>query len=244
MGDVVVKPENVIVWDLDGTLGQFSSMPMREGGEPITVLLRHGLADALRDLSAAGVVHTVLTMATPLYAEMVLHGTGLRPFFRFVEGQGQRYKGDAAGIGAALGLSADDLPHRMLFIGDHPYNDAPKDRRVLFHFEPQAMARSARDVGRMVHHLLNVGQGSFQRGFESLMGQPSLWNRLWSRKPETRPIEVDVPGVGRLGLAERAEDCSVIWFAQPSQPPVEPTRHEILPSEVLAQIRNDLPGPG
>ena len=237
-----MKPETVIVWDLDGTLGHFSSMPIRESSERITVLLRHGLADALRDLSAAGIVHTVLTMATPLYAEMVLRGTGIRPFFRMVEGQGQRYKGDAAGIGTALGLSDEELPHRMLFIGDHPYNDAPRDRRVLFHFEPQAMSRSARDVAHLVFHLLNVGQGSFQRGFESLLGQPSWWNSLWSRKPESRLIEVDVPGVGRIGLAERAEDCSIIWFAQPPQSAVEPTRHDLLPSELLAEIRNDQSG--
>jgi len=236
-----MKPETVIVWDLDGTLGLFSSLPAHDSSsEPITVLLRQGLANALRDLSAAGVVHTVLTLASPVYAEVVLRGTGLRSFFWRVEGQGQRYKGDAAGIGAALGLSAADLPHRMLFVGDHPCNDQPTDPRVLFHFEPQALARPAQQLARLIQHLLNQGQGSFQRGFESLLGQPSWWRRILGQKGQPRQTEVDVPEVGRVGLAERAEDCPVIWFAHSPQPPVEPSLHQLIPADLMKQVRHDL----
>jgi hypothetical protein len=238
-----MKPEHVIVWDLDGTLGQFTGMPVRDdSSEPITVLLRHGLADALRDLTSSGIMHTVLTLATPIYAEVVLRATGVRPFFCRVEGQGQRFKGDAAGIGTALGLSEEELPHRMLFIGDHPYNDAPTDRRVLFHFEPRALSRSAGDVACLVQYLLNAGQGSFQRGFQSLMGQPTWWDRLWARNSQQRQIEVEVPEVGYLGLAERNQDCPVICFVHPPQPAVEPTWHEVNPAELIAQVRNDLLG--
>src|SRR5262249_31791755 len=144
----------VIVWDLDLTLGDFSALSRQpDSVDPITVLVRPGLAETLRTLAAADFIHTVLTLATPLYAEIVLRGTGLRRLFERVEGLTQRLKGDAAGLGYALGIPEDERPHRMLFVGDHPLFDAPQDGRVLFHIEPHALSRPAADLARLVLHL-------------------------------------------------------------------------------------------
>src|SRR5262245_10675786 len=130
-------PRYVIVWDLDNTLGEFTALHVQgECPSPVAVRVRPGLAGALRQLSEAGFVHTLLTLATPLYAEMVLRATGLRPFFSRVDGFGQRGKGDAAGLGNVFGLTAEQRPHRMIFIGDHPLFDEPRDPRVVFHLEP------------------------------------------------------------------------------------------------------------
>src|SRR5205085_7437282 len=116
-----------------------------DSANPVTVRVRPHLREALEALSAAGFRHTLLTLATPLYAELVLHALGVRALFERVEGQGQRGKGDVAGIAAEMGIADEDLPHRMLFIGDHPLHDEPRDPRVLFHLEMFGLERSARD---------------------------------------------------------------------------------------------------
>jgi hypothetical protein len=229
----------VIVWDLDLTLGDFSALSQQPGSTgPVTVRIRPGMAEALRALSEAGFLHTVLTLATPLYAEIVLRATGLRQFFTRVEGLTQRPKGDAAGIAAELGIGESDRPHRMLFVGDHPFFDAPQDRRVLFHLEPFALTRSADELTRLVLHLRDSGGGSLRQGFDRLVRHRVWWQRLWPmrRAAGDKPIQRSLPGIGDLLLLACAERCHVIGFCKPPEPGRAPAEHSFVPAEVMAQV--------
>src|SRR5439155_6694840 len=160
----------VLVWDLDGTLGDFEALrqfPL-DGrlSEDLYVRVRAGLAAALAALAKEGFTHTLLTLATPRYAEIALRSAGLRECFDLVEGLGQRGKGDAAGIGEALGLPSEQRGDRMLFVGDHPLFDAPRDPRVVFHLEPHALLRGAGDLAALVLHLRGQGDGSLRSGVD------------------------------------------------------------------------------
>jgi hypothetical protein len=232
---------HVIVWDLDLTLGDFSALHHHnEGQGPVTVTIRPGMAETLRELVAAGFVHTVLTLATPLYAETALRATGLREFFGRVEGVGQRDKGDAAGIGGALGIPQSDRPHRMMFVGDHPLFDAPQDPRVLFHLEPFALARPAGELLRLVLHLRDTGDGSFRRGFERTADQRTGWRRWWpfgARVPVNQPMRRSLPGVGDLLLLACEDRCPVVGFENRPSAEIVPTEFRFVPEEVMAPIR-------
>jgi hypothetical protein len=234
----------VIVWDLDLTLGDFSALSQQPGSpSPITVQVRPGIAEALRTLSEAGFLHTLLTLATPLYAEIVLRATGLRQFFVRVEGLAQRLKGDAAGIAAELGIGENDRPHRMLFVGDHPLFDAPQDLRVLFHLEPFALSRPAEELTRLVLHLRDSGRGSLRRGFDRLVRQRAWWKKLWPAQwfgaARDRPVPRSLPGVGDLLLLACAERWHVIGFRQAPEPGQAPAEHSFVPAEVMAQVESE-----
>jgi hypothetical protein len=200
-------PPYIIVWDLDRTLGEFSALEGAEDGEPVTVRLRPGLDEALERLSAAGFAHVVLTLATPSYAELALQGTGLRARFVEVAGAGQRRKGDARGIAETHGLLEGEIPDRMIFVGDHPWNDAPTDHRVVFHIEPFALRRPAEPLAALILELLRRGEGSLRRGFDALVSAapPGVLSGT---------VRHDLPGVGQVLLAPRVDDCPVIIFAE------------------------------
>jgi hypothetical protein len=231
---------HVIVWDLDLTLGDFSALNcIGDPAGPVTVKVRPGLERTLRKLSEAGFTHTLLTLASPLYAEMALRGAGIRPFFVRVEGLGQRYKGDAAGIAGALGIPENDLPHRMVFVGDHPIFDAPQDPRILFHLEPMALSRPARDLRRLIVHLRDSGNGSFRQGFDRVARQRTGWRRLWPFQPPLRsdtPVRRSLAGVGDVLLLAGGERCPVIAFKDPPALCEEPSVHTFDAGEMIAQI--------
>jgi hypothetical protein len=239
-----VTDPHVIVWDLDNTLGDFSALH-RQGDrtKPIRVRIRPGLADALAELSRAGFVHTLLTLATPLYAEVALRGTGLFDAFARVEGLGQRGKGDAAGVAAALGIPDEQRPHRMLFVGDHPLFDEPRDPRVVFHLEPLALTRPADQLTRLVLHLRDTGSGSLRRGFDHLHGNPPWWRRLWPVRADGRagPVRRTVPGAGDVALLRRPDACPVIGFATAPEPPAVAAEHDFVPAALTLRVRAGLP---
>ena len=233
-----------IVWDLDGTVGDFEALHRQgECAAPITVRVRPHLAEVLRSLGEEGFVHTVLTRASPLYAEVALRATGLRPFFARVEGQGQRDKGDAAGLAKILDIPEDELPHRMIFIGDLPVFDEPQDPRVLFHLEPCFMERSARELQRLVLRLREAGGGSLRQGFD-LLGNPVRWWQwlipLTPKMPAGKPLRCAVPGVGQLILMIRKDGCPIILFENRADPPGEPTAHHFVPAELVPQVRAEV----
>lgn len=241
-----MSDRQVIVWDLDLTLGDFAALDRREeAAGPVPLRLRPGMAEALGALAAAGFRHAVLTLASPRYAETALRGTGLRDYFELVEGLGQRAKGDAAGVGADLGVGEAERPHRMLFVGDHPLFDAPQDPRVLFHLEPFALSRPAADLVRLVLHLRDVGGGSLRSGFDRLIRRRAGWSRLWplrSRIPWDRPVRRFVPGVGDLLLLACRERCPVIGFENRPEPGAPPAEFPVVPAEVTVGVHLD-PGP-
>jgi hypothetical protein len=243
-GGARVNRPHVIVWDLDRTLGDFTALQQQgESAGPVTVQVRHGLHQALHTLTEAGFVHTVLTLATPLYAEIVLRGTGLRQHFVLVEGLGQRDKGDAAGIAADLGIAPGERPHRMLFVGDHPLFDEPRDVDVLFHLEPCGLMRPAEELARLVVHLREAGGGSLRHGFDALARQTAWWRRLWparARPAEDALLRRSVPGIGDLVVVPRANACPVIAFALPPDAPAVPAVCSFVPAELLAQVEAEL----
>jgi hypothetical protein len=224
----------VIVWDLDGTLGDFSALEKQaDANEPVRILVRAGLAEALRDLSAAGFVHTLLTVASHRYAEIVLRGTGLTPYFDRVEGRGERGKGDAAGIGTLLGLPENAWPDQMLFVGDRLMFDEPQDPRIVFHLELCALTRSADDLRRLVLHLRDRGGGSLRCGFDRLGSERTGWKKFWpwtGPLPVGKPVRRSVAGVGDLVLAVRAEGCPVIGFEKPPELSYPASEHLLVPA--------------
>jgi hypothetical protein len=197
-----VSSPYVVVWDLDRTLGLFDALEHEHDAREVTVFLRPGIADAIHELSRAGFTQTVLTLATSRYAEVALRGTGLRDYFVEVAGVGQRAKGDAEGIGDLLGVPAKDRPHRMFFIGDHPLFDAPEDSGVVFHLEPNALNRHARDVVRLIATLRELGSGSLRKGFDQLVGKPK----------DAKAIQLEHAALGALLLVPRRDQCPVICF--------------------------------
>jgi hypothetical protein len=222
----------LIVWDLDGTLGDFSALLNRGNStEPVTLRVRPGLADTLRELADAGFAHTLLTLATSRYAELALAGAGLRPFFSRVEGVGQRDKGDAAGLGSAMGLSEEDRPHRMLFVGDHPHYDEPRDRRVVFHLEFCTLSRPARELQNLILNLRDGGNGSIRGGFDRLLRQVPWWRQLLRRPRPGTPLPRSVPGVGDVVLFDRANGCPVVGFRDPPGVSAKASEHRFVPAD-------------
>jgi hypothetical protein len=196
---------HLIVWDLDRTLGVFDPIQRAaHAGGPLTVHLRPGIDAALTRLSTEGFTHVVLTLATPRYAALALAGTGLRRHFVEVACAGQRPKGDVEGISRTYGIPSDEVHHRMFFVGDHPWYDAPTDPRVVFHLEPLAMRRRAEPLADLILELRRRGDGSLRRGFDDLAAQPGA--------PDG-PVTRELPGLGPLILAPRKDECPVIAFA-------------------------------
>jgi hypothetical protein len=212
-----VPPDFVLVWDLDRTLGVFDALEEpRHPAEAVTVQLRPGIARVLERLSAEGFVHTVLTLASPRYAEIALRGAGLRQHFAEVAGAGQRPKGDVEGIAHLLGVPPEERPHRMLFVGDHPLLDAPRCPDVVFHVEVHALARPARALCDLVLALRDEGEGSLRRGFDRLSGRGALLDGSNGRVQLRR---VEHPGLDPLVLMTRKERCPVLCFAEDAAGP-------------------------
>jgi hypothetical protein len=196
-------PRYIIVWDLDRTLGEFAALERAEARAPVTVYLRPGIEAALVELSRAGFAHVLLTLATPTYADVVLRGTGLYEHFIEVACAGQRRKGDARGIAETHGVPPEQMHDRMIFIGDHPWFDAPRDRRVVFHIEPSALRRRAEPLAALILELTRRGEGSLRRGFDALAaGAPA----------GEQPVRRELPGIGSVLLAPRADDCPILMF--------------------------------
>lgn len=230
----------VIVWDLDDTLGQFGQLNKAgESTTAITVRIRPGIRQALDTLTQAGFAHTLLTLASPLYAEIALRGMKLRDCFLRVEGRGQRGKGDATGLGEALGMKPQELGHRMLFVGDNSYMDAPQDPNVVFHLEPYALMRPASDLTRLILHLREAGSGSLLHGFEriGLQHLPTKPDPLPERLPRGGIIRCTVAEVGNLLMCAPQDACPIVAFEKP--PDIETTLIEMsfVPAEMKAQFQ-------
>ena len=196
----------VIVWDLDHTLGAFDTLEGAQPRDPVTVELRPGIDEALTQLSQEGFSHTVLTLATPTYAEIALRGTGLRDHFIEVAGAGQRNKGDVEGIAHLLDMKLSDCPHHMLFVGDHPLMDAPRGGGgVVFHVELDALSRPADDLLALVLALRDSGDGSLARGFDALARQG---------EPADGMRRLALDGVGRLLLMPSEHNPPVVAFEE------------------------------
>lgn len=226
----------IMVWDLDRTLGVFDGLHGVVPGwtGPVKVELRPELEAALSALSARGWVHRVLTLASPTYARLALEGTGLAQAFERIEGRGERHKGDVAGIALDYELDEACWGDRMFFVGDHMLYDPPRHHRVLFHYEPHALSRSAMDVVGLVEALLEHGEGSLVDGFAAIMRNPGL-------SVEGRPLRPTRPGydVARrqithvadpLIFARRGEDEGpVIAFEAPPEKEWTPEVRVITP---------------
>jgi hypothetical protein len=230
----------VIVWDLDGTLGEFAEVErLAHSVDPVRLWLRPGLEAALKGLSTAGFRHTVLTVATLPYARLVLHGTGLAGYFDCIEGRDQRPKGDAAGIAAELGIAEAQRPHRMLFIGDRMVFDEPADPGVIFHLELHSLTRPADEFARLVVGLRELGGGSLRQGFDRLGGAAKGWRRFLPRAssmPVNHPVQLTLADLPPLLLLARLRECSVVGFEQPPPPGQAMDERTIVPAEVARQL--------
>lgn len=229
----------LLVWDLDGTLGDFYALEKHpDGRQPVTVQVRSGLAEALARLSAAGFVHTLLTVASRSYAEIVLRGVGIRELFARVEGRGERPKGDAVGIGQTFGLRESHLPERVLFIGDRVAFDEPEDPRVVFHFEPWALTRSAAALAELLIQLRALGQGSLRGGFDHLLDDRRWWQR-WKRAklPYDSPLIRQLPGLEEVALVLRQKACPIIGFPTAPRPQAPADYVSFIPDEKFPPAR-------
>lgn len=218
-------PLYLVVWDLDHTLGEFSALGRSgKADEPVTVRLRPGIEEALGQLTGEGFAHVVLTLASPRYAEIALRGTRLRERFLEVGCAGQRLKGDARGIAETHGIPPDEAPDRMIFVGDHPWYDAPRDPRVVFHIEPAALRRRAEPLAALILALRAQGQGSLRAGFDAFAGERAAGERF---------AKQDLPSIGQVVFLPREAECPVVLFGE------EPGGHEtgtaftFLPREMM-----------
>ena len=231
---------HVIVWDLDGTLGDFTELEKHpKSAQPIRLQLRPGLDAALRQLSAAGFIHTVLTVGTKQYASLVLHGTGLAGHFALIEGRDERPKGDAAGIAAHLGIAEADRPHCMFFVGDRLLFDQPEDPRVVFHLELWALTRPAEELTRLLLHLRDLGCGSVRQGFDRIGRNKIGWRRYWpwaKPMPVGKPVRRALPRLAPLLFLARGEECPVIGFEKPPEQETAAQECLIVPAEVEARL--------
>ncbi|MBL8194185.1 MAG: HAD family hydrolase [Blastocatellia bacterium] len=224
-----MKEPYLLVWDLDGTIGNFEKLEKYRENLP-TVEARPEIAPALEILSKIGFIHTVLTMATSTYAEIALKATGLRHFFAKVEGQGQRLKGDVIGIANDFGINPKNYAHKIMFIGDRMLFDEPRHSEVIFHLERFALTRPASQLQILVETLLKQGNGSLREGFLSI-GRGS---KKWYQFAKLPPIEVGVPIQRKLPkldpllLLERVQECPVITFENPPNPPATSSKHQAI----------------
>lgn len=209
----MTAPPFLIVWDLDHTIGVFDSIEhLASSHDPVTVQLRPGIDECLTQLADEGFSHTVLTLASHMYAEVVLRGTGLRGHFLEVAGIGERAKGDVEGIARTFGIPLDQCHERMLFVGDHPIFDVPRDPRVVFHFEPRPLRRSAAVVAELALALRARGSGSLRAGFDEL---------ACGVNTQAGIQRVDVQGLGPLVLAQRDDGGPIVAFDD-GNPSTEP----------------------
>jgi len=200
---IVASPDFLLVWDLDHTLGVFDALAdMRDDAQPVTIRLRQGIDEALTQLSAEGFAHTVLTLASPSYAQLALRGSGLQHHFLEIAAAGQRPKGDVKGLASKFDIPHDECPSRMLFIGDHSVYDPPLDPRVVFHLEPHALRRPAGPVTALLLALREAGNGSLRLGFDAIA----------SRGGDELVKRCELDGVGSLLLLARNDGCPVVVF--------------------------------
>jgi hypothetical protein len=175
-----------------------------------------------------------LTMATPEYADLALRGTGLREYFERVEGQGQRRKGDVAGLASVFGIPPAEAPSQILFVGDRLVFDEPDDPEVVFHFEPFALARPADQLERLVVHLRTAGNGSLREGFRKIGLGARKWYQLRPRPPLPvgKPCQRYVRGLGSLILCERQNECPIIGYEETPPPGTNAEEHCFVPAQV------------
>lgn len=229
----------LIVWDLDGTLGEFSALENRIlSNEPIRITTRPGLQQSLKSLTEAGFGHTVLTMATKTYADLALSGSQLIDHFQRVEGIGQRNKGDVEGIAKAFDIPMSEAPDRMIFVGDRMIFDEPRHRDVLFHLEPAALAQPADRLEKLLLHLRETGSGSLRQGFRKLsLGEPRWYHRWFKQKVTVdKPIRRQIDELGSIVLIERSDACPVVGFEHPVTTPVTTQEHSIVPALVQSGL--------
>lgn len=228
---------HIIVWDLDDTIGDFHALEDNcESNSVVSVFTRPGLITTLETLRQLGFINSLLTMATSVYAEIALWGTGLYDLFDRIECRGQRRKGDVEGIATAFGIDTKDCPHQIIFIGDKMVFDEPDNPNVVFHLEPFAMNRPAIELQHLILYLRAVGNGSFREGFSAILRENRKWYRFFRpiSTPMDKPIIRSVPTVGELVLMERNNACPVIGFYKFPNRGNTPDEHKIIPIAVLA----------
>jgi hypothetical protein len=127
----------------------------------------------------------------------------------------------------------------MLFVGDHPLFDEPRDPRVVFHLEPCGLSRPAAELTRLVLYLREVGGGSLRRGFDRLGRPAAWWKKLWpvAGVPGDGLVRRWVPRVGDLVMVARPDGCPVIGFEKPPNPAGTPTEHCFVPADLAARMK-------
>ena len=108
----------VMCWDLDHTLGNFTSLILE--GEA-TAGVRYGISGVLDRPARMGARHVLTTTGSHLYASSVLERTGLRHVIPRIfsgdeidAGSGKRYRP----VARAFGLTDGEAVRRMVAIGD------------------------------------------------------------------------------------------------------------------------------
>ena len=230
-------PPYIVVWDLDDTLGNFEALSGKsDASDKVTVYLRPGIEGALCELMRNDFKHVLLTLATRTYAELALRGTGLRDAFSCVEGSGERTKGDVQGIAKSFNLPTEEQPHRMIFVGNHPIFDRPQDSRIVFHFEPHALTRSANELVNLLICLRETGNGSIRQGFNKLRYRSNRWYlRLMMKvKPNDQDLtRRKLPTGEEVLLVEHPDGEATVAFSESPDRIESSSAHEFVPSKIL-----------
>ncbi|HVA91571.1 MAG TPA: HAD family hydrolase [Chloroflexota bacterium] len=165
----------IICWDLDHTLGNFTSLILDRGA---TSGIRHGISGVLERLAQLGVQHVLTTTGSRLYASSVLERTGLRHRIPRIfsgdeidAGSGKRYRP----VAQAFGLTDLDAVRRMVVIGDLIYDQPADIDGLVFVHQPAGYCTEAVVLEDLLARLLAAGSGDVQAGFVTLhtqMGAP------------------------------------------------------------------------
>lgn len=166
-----------IFWDLDGTV-------VLDGMHERASMLRYGMNDLLGELRAGGFKHVITTNATKDYAEQALTRTGVRDHFANLYGRetttpefgtfGKSYRSVAEQEGYG---EEQDIRDHVLIIGDSK-GDHPQDANPVVIRLGQRMGQLDALVFReIIVALLEKGEGSFHKGFDSLYTQAQHTDR-------------------------------------------------------------------
>ncbi len=182
----MIHAERVICWDLDGTLGDFSSLPLKmamdkEGIPPMhrvplpPLRVQADIAYTLDRLAAAGFAHFLTTGATRDHAEEVLRIADIRARFRalFTREDGIYHKREWGKryrvVADAMGWTDEwDMRGRMAVVADRR-QDVPCDvEGVVFVRDHALMTYSAALYEPVFRTLLEAGGGNMAAGFDAL----------------------------------------------------------------------------
>jgi hypothetical protein len=157
------RPQKVICWDLDETIGSFRDYS--------DMRLTRGIRPLIEELSRDGIRNVITTAALKEHAEFVLDYFSLGSLFSGIFDRDaicdQNYNKSYGKVAEALGIGKADAEHRMIVIGNM-MRDSPADLDLVFFYHPLGFHYDSFLTQRMLS-LLSIQESSWSDAFSILM---------------------------------------------------------------------------